>query len=282
MVHNMRLNNSPFELIKNGSKTIELRVNDEKRRTFKVNDTIIFKNRLTTEILKVKITNLFVYPNFEELYKHFDKISMGYKENEVANASDMDEYYPQEEQLKYGVVGIEMELLNKNTKEIINTNNINNLEEINCIVKRAKLLIENDKNEILVCHSHHNYFLLGGHVEEDETDEACLNRELNEEAGVNIDFEDLNPFMTIKYFDSDYPEVGINTFSLINYYSIKYNLIPNLNNLNLTDDEKEGNFTIEFIDKKIIIDYLTNALKEATRPNVVKDTIEVIKEYLNN
>ena len=282
MVHNMRLNNNPFELIKNGSKTIELRLNDDKRRIIKVNDIIIFKNRVTTEILKVKVTNLFIYPNFEELYKHFDKISMGYAKNEEANASDMDEYYPQEEQLKYGVVGIEVELLNKHHREIIKTNNINNLEEINCIIKRAKLLVENDKNEILICHSHHNYFLLGGHVEEDESDEVCLNRELNEEAGVNIVFEDLNPFMTIKYFDSDYPEVGINTFSLINYYSIKYNLVPNLNNLNLTDDEKEGKFTIEFINKDIIVDYLNNDLKEATRPGVVMDTIEVIKEYLNN
>ncbi len=282
MIHEMRLNNDPFVLIKNGSKTIEMRLYDDKRRKIKDNDIIVFTNTTTDETIKVKVINLYLYSNFEELYKNFDKISIGYAKNEVANASDMEKYYPQEEQLKYGVVGIEVELLNKHHREIIKTNNINNLEEINCIIKRAKLLVENDKNEILVCHSHHNYFLLGGHVEEDESDEVCLNRELNEEAGVNINFEDLNPFMTIKYFDSDYPEVGINTFSLINYYSIKYNLVPNLNNLNLTDDEKEGKFTIEFINKDIIVDYLNNDLKEATRPGVVMDTIEVIKEYLNN
>ena len=31
MKHEMKLNNEPFERIKNGTKTIELRVNDEKR-----------------------------------------------------------------------------------------------------------------------------------------------------------------------------------------------------------------------------------------------------------
>jgi ASC-1-like (ASCH) protein len=42
------------------------------------------------------------------LYKHFDKISLGYKEDEIANSKDMEEYYPKEEQEKYGVLGIEI------------------------------------------------------------------------------------------------------------------------------------------------------------------------------
>ena len=32
MKHEMKLNNEPFERIKNGTKTIELRLNDEKIR----------------------------------------------------------------------------------------------------------------------------------------------------------------------------------------------------------------------------------------------------------
>ena len=31
MKHEMKLNNEPFERIKNGTKTIEMRLNDEKR-----------------------------------------------------------------------------------------------------------------------------------------------------------------------------------------------------------------------------------------------------------
>ena len=34
-MHEMRLNNSPFELIKGGTKTIEIRLNDEKRSLIK-------------------------------------------------------------------------------------------------------------------------------------------------------------------------------------------------------------------------------------------------------
>ena len=32
----MKLNNEPFNLIKNGTKTVELRLNDEKRKLFNV------------------------------------------------------------------------------------------------------------------------------------------------------------------------------------------------------------------------------------------------------
>lgn len=111
MIHEMRLNNDPFVLIKNGSKTIEMRLYDDKRRKIKDNDIIVFTNTTTDETIKVKVINLYLYSNFEELYKNFDKISIGYAKNEVANASDMEKYYSREEQLTYGVVGIEIVLL---------------------------------------------------------------------------------------------------------------------------------------------------------------------------
>ena len=42
MKHEMKLNNGPFERIKNGTKTIELRLNDEKRQLLKIKDLIEF------------------------------------------------------------------------------------------------------------------------------------------------------------------------------------------------------------------------------------------------
>ena len=45
----MKWNNGPFELIKNGTKTIELRLNDEKRQLLKIKDLIEFTNRTNNE-----------------------------------------------------------------------------------------------------------------------------------------------------------------------------------------------------------------------------------------
>ena len=108
MKHNMNLNNRPFKSIKEGTKTIELRLNDDKRSLLKVGDEIEFTNRDTNEKLSVDIINLHKYPSFEELYKHFDKVEMGYNKDDIAEPKDMEAYYSKEEQNKYGVLGIEI------------------------------------------------------------------------------------------------------------------------------------------------------------------------------
>lgn len=90
MKHEMKLNNEPFECIKNGTKTIELRLNDEKRKLLTVGDYIEFTNRVTNEKLLVEVIDLFKYNSFEELYKHFNKIEIGYSINEEANPKDME------------------------------------------------------------------------------------------------------------------------------------------------------------------------------------------------
>lgn len=112
MKHKMRLHDEPFNLIKNGSKTIELRLNDEKRRMINIDDIIEFENRITSEKITAKVISLHKYASFEELYKKFDNTSLGYKKNEIADPKDMDLYYSKEEQEKYGVIGIEICLIN--------------------------------------------------------------------------------------------------------------------------------------------------------------------------
>lgn len=113
MKYEMKLDNEPFKAIKNGTKTLELRLNDEKRKLLTVGDYIEFTNRVTNEKLLVEVIDLFKYNSFEELYKHFNKIEMGYSINEEANPKDMENYYSKEEQEKYGVPGIKIKKLTK-------------------------------------------------------------------------------------------------------------------------------------------------------------------------
>ncbi len=111
MTHEMRLNNEPFELIKNGTKTIEMRLYDEKRRLIHEKDLIIFINRTTNEEIITEVKHIYTFDSFEELYKHFDKVSLGYNIDEAPSPQDMMKYYSIEEQEKYGVVGIEIRLV---------------------------------------------------------------------------------------------------------------------------------------------------------------------------
>lgn len=109
-IHQMKLNHKPFNMIKNGRKNIELRLYDEKRRKLNIGDEIIFENLKDGETISVTVLALHKYESFAELYKHFDKVAMGYEDNEIANPDDMNEYYTPEKQKQYGVVGIEIAL----------------------------------------------------------------------------------------------------------------------------------------------------------------------------
>ena len=104
----MKLWPSPFNNIKNNTKTVELRLNDEKRRQIKVNDFISFTNVETDEKILVKVNKISKFKNFEDLYNNYNKIELGYKEDEIANPSDMLNYYSKKDIKKYGVLAIEI------------------------------------------------------------------------------------------------------------------------------------------------------------------------------
>ena len=108
--HDMKLHSSPFEMIKSGQKTIELRLLDEKRKKIKVGDTIVFTNTATGETLSKTVVKLHCFDHFDELYQHLPLLQCGYtaKDIDTARPADMEQYYSIEEQEKYGVVGIEL------------------------------------------------------------------------------------------------------------------------------------------------------------------------------
>lgn len=111
MLHELRLNEGPFESISAGTKTIEMRLNDEKRRKIHVGDKIKFSLRDDeTKSFLCDVVDKVVYDNFEELYLDYDKEELGYKPNEEARPEDMEQYYSKEDIEKYGVVAIEVEL----------------------------------------------------------------------------------------------------------------------------------------------------------------------------
>ena len=167
-------------------------------------------------------------------------------------------------------------------KEIIyNYNNLNEFD-INRVVIRTKAIMENNDGEILLCYSNNNYHLPGGHLDEGETLEECLVREIKEETGIVIPKEKRDPFLVITYMNKDYPSLGINTKSIVNYYVVKEEINPDYNFTNLTEEEKNHDFKLIYINKNEVLEVLEKALETCTRKAVLYDTIEAIKEYLKN
>ena len=107
--HQMKLKPSPFTLIKEGKKTIELRLYDEKRKLISIGDTITFTNTNDSkDIIKSSVIDLYLFDSFEELYNTLPLNECGYTDVKNASYLDMEKYYSKEEQSKYGVVGIKI------------------------------------------------------------------------------------------------------------------------------------------------------------------------------
>ena len=112
MTHYMKLHPNPFEMIASGKKTIELRLLDDKRKLIGVGDTLVFKNTQNDDTLICTVKELHVFADFDQLYRSLPLEKCGYLPHEIgaASAKDMQAYYSPEEQKRYGVVGIEIEL----------------------------------------------------------------------------------------------------------------------------------------------------------------------------
>ena len=89
----MKLGLSPFEKIKNGSKTIELRLYDEKPQKLKIGDFIEF-TRLddTKQRIQTRVTALHRYSSFAELFDSLPKEKLGYSLSDTPDPTHMDKF----------------------------------------------------------------------------------------------------------------------------------------------------------------------------------------------
>ena len=116
MEYTMRLTAAPFEKLRNGSKVIELRLYDEKRKKIRAGDTILFISlKDPSDTLLTRVTDIYTFASFEDLYRAFPLEELGYSADEAVMASpkDMEQFYSPEEQAQYGVVGFRLDLLSQ-------------------------------------------------------------------------------------------------------------------------------------------------------------------------
>jgi len=109
--HEMKLNKEPFEWIKNGTKIIELRLFDEKRKSLNIGDTIKFTERDNqNNYIEVTIVGLIKFKTFDEAISSFDiKLIANDKTTKKDLLKLIDNIYTKEEQDKYEKLAILIE-----------------------------------------------------------------------------------------------------------------------------------------------------------------------------
>ena len=167
-------------------------------------------------------------------------------------------------------------------KEIIYNYDYLKDEDITETVIRMKALIINNKN-IILGNENNIYQFPGGNLEDSETFEECLKREVLEETGIEIDNNEIKrPFMKVTYLNKDWPEIGKNRKTEIYYYLIETIKNPDMSKVNYTEHEKQGNFKIESIPLNESIKIIeVNIPKNEKNKVIAPDMIMAISEYLH-
>lgn len=112
-LHQMNLQERYFDYIQTGTKRIELRLYDDKRRQIKLGDEIEFVKSDMAK-LKAQVIGLLLYNSFEELFEDFPMELLADKTMTKSELLEvLGEFYTDEQQQKYGVVGIRLKILPK-------------------------------------------------------------------------------------------------------------------------------------------------------------------------
>ena len=105
----VHLDSDVFHIVEDGSKDVEVRVNDQKRRQLKVGDTLLFLKRPDDdEEIKAVVDKLVLFSNFEEVIDAYDMGRIYLKDTSREDYLQlMSRFYSREEVENNGVVAIE-------------------------------------------------------------------------------------------------------------------------------------------------------------------------------
>ena len=93
--------------MKKGTKRVELRLLDEKRREIRVGDKIVFTHTENSdEKIFARVIGLHVYPDFDGVTADFFRSEMGFADRTERVGDIMREYYSDEDVRKYGALAI--------------------------------------------------------------------------------------------------------------------------------------------------------------------------------
>ena len=160
------LNEDIFKIVKNGTKHIEVRLNDDKRKKLKVGDNLIFINKSNEDKrINTIIKGLKYFSSFEDLVNYY-RIDEIYKEDSSKEEflELINKFYTKDEIEKYGVVAIDFEKREKS----------------------CGIMVFKDDKVLLVHQTKGHWSFPKGHVENNETEYETAIRETKEETNIDV------------------------------------------------------------------------------------------------
>ena len=156
------------------------------------------------------------------------------------------------------------------------------LNDVDEIILRARAVMINNNNELLIGYLDNTYQFPGGHVEKGESVVDGLIREIEEETGIVLEKKDYKPFIQIQSYYKEYEDTGKSRYVEFNYFLIRTEEKFDLEKRKLDDYEIENKYSIEYIKLDEFDNYLERTINDHPRNKVVYSEIrEVLKELYN-
>lgn len=162
---------------------------------------------------------------------------------------------------------------------LLNDDNLQE-EDLDFEVIRVKGLIINSTGDILIAHNNGTYQFPGGHKEDDENLDDCLEREIREETGISVTSN--GPFMQITTYDSNYFNQNKKVCNKIYYYVLRTDDKPNYAETHYDELECQTDFNLFYISIRELRNFLKRAMEEKNLDEKIgREMLLVLDEYNN-
>lgn len=150
-------------------------------------------------------------------------------------------------------------------------------EEITDITVKAKALIMNSNQEILLASTNNEYHFPGGGKEPQESIQDTIIREVLEETGIDVSSMELDPFAQLVMYIKDHPTKDRNKKVVIYYFEILTNDESDKEKMKLTKNELSKKFKLHKVKfnelKKFLIDH---AIKYGDKKGITQEMLQII------
>lgn len=161
---------------------------------------------------------------------------------------------------------------------IINDNNLID-NDIERVVVRVKGLIINSRGQILLAHNNNTYQFPGGHMEEDETMDECIIREVKDETGIKLEVRE-KPFLCITTYDSNYFNTGRKVKNSIYYYRFFSDDVPNYEETHYDELELKSDFNLFYVNFSNLDLFLKKCINDGSIDrNIGREMLHVFEIY---
>ena len=168
-------------------------------------------------------------------------------------------------------------------REIIHNNDNLTIDEITETVIRAKALIVTNGN-ILIGNENNFFEFPGGHLEENETLDDCLKREILEETGIELEDSEIKGVITkLVHMTKNWPEIGKNRRAETYFYLVETDKKPDMSKVTLTENEKKNKFKLETFPLYESVDIIKKNIPNNDRNGILSpDMIITIEDYIKS